>query len=173
MVAITLFALVLSFPPALEPRLAEISGIAEGRKQEMLAVCYKYQKPARCDQAAGRARIAVVNDFAFPSGAAKYGLASGSYLNVRTIKVGLYNRFTTDNLDNCVDSPITRTRQQMFEYSKGDKFWLSHPHPYFCANPKDLLPALVHELCHFFGAKVGHVEGKANCQPVREVKHAA
>jgi hypothetical protein len=33
-------------------------------------------------------------------------------------------------------------------------------------NHDDVDAIIVHELCHFFGLQVGHVEGKEQCQPI-------
>jgi hypothetical protein len=34
-------------------------------------------------------------------------------------------------------------------------------------NHDDIDRIILHELCHFFGPKVGHVNGKEDCQPVK------
>jgi hypothetical protein len=52
----------------------------------------------------------------------------------------------------------------MYELSGGNGYWLGHTASIFCENGTDILPALVHELCHAFGPEVGHVAGLEQCQ---------
>lgn len=128
------------------------------------ASCYAYQKHKQCDQIITKKSIQVVDDFTFYCGdVSSTGLCGGENggSNILVIR---WNKINATDPSQCAGSPIVRTRQQMYELSGGNPYWLSHPSPYFCANLADPMPALVHELCHAFGAKVGHVSGFADCQ---------
>ena len=151
-----LLVALLLLPASLEP--------VDARKQEFLEKCYKYQSPKRCDQVAASVKITIVDDFVFRTGASHTGLASGLTSNGRAVKVAYYNRIATDDLALCAQSPLVRTRLEMHKLSGRNRYWLTAPFEYRCADPNDLLPALVHEMCHAFGANVGHITGLDECQ---------
>jgi hypothetical protein len=107
-----------------------------------------------------------VNDFIFYVPRAPHGTAHGWFRGVGNIKESLYNRISTNDLNDCKDSPIIRSRDEMYKLSHKNPYWRDHSSSYFCASSNDLLASMVHELCHAFGRNVGHVEGKEDCQPI-------
>jgi hypothetical protein len=154
-------------PASLEPRREEIEQLVAERIEQFTVCCNKWQKPAKCEQVLVKTQtIQVVDHFRFPLAGTARGSANGQFLkNGRLLKVCLYNIMPG------FDSGIhTRTREQMAELAvgkRGKAYWSNHSAEIFSANPNDLLPGLVHELCHHFGALVGHVAGKEDCQPVK------
>lgn len=158
-----LIGLLYQIPELLEPRGVEIQTLVVEKQQAFLAQCYKWQDPQRCDKVLEKARLQIVDDFTFRYGRRLY---NGMFFGLRRVKLSLYNKINTNDLRDCQGSPIVRTREEMFELSGGDNYWLDHPSSYFCANPVDLLPAFTHELCHAFGSRVGHVAGYEECQSI-------
>jgi hypothetical protein len=165
--SVILASLMFSLPASVESLRSEITQLVEQRTKEFLTQCYKWQPPKKCNQAVERAEVTIVDDFVFPSKSGKYGFAKGQYTNIRNIKVSLYERIETNQRKDCANSPLIRDRGEMHRLS-GDRYWLTHQYAYFCARPTEQLPApvFIHELCHFFGARIGHT-GKEECQPSR------
>jgi hypothetical protein len=166
MINYLLFGIVLIFPQSLENRQDEILTVAAEKQTQFLDQCYKWQQPLKCDKVIEKAKIRVVDDFIFPVRFAPHGTAHGRFQGVKRIKESLYNRHSTNNLEECQGSPIIRTREQMYKLSYWNEYWQNHPNDYFCADPSDLLASMVHELCHAFGREVGHVEGFEDCQSI-------
>ena len=163
MISAMMLGLILTLPASLESQRSEVRQVVEVRKQEFLAKCYLYKVTKRCDQIVVRTKVIVIDDFAFRTGYSPTGLASGlgGGLNVR---VAYYNRMATNDLALCAKSPMVRTRLEMHKWAGRNRYWLTAPFEYRCADASDLLPALVHEMCHNFGAKVGHMAGLDDCQ---------
>jgi hypothetical protein len=151
-------------PDSLLDRKEEISTLVDHKVVEFLDQCGKWRPVKRCQNIVRTYRMIVVDDFSFYSSASSTGLASGEHRSSE-VRVSLYNRFYADSQESC--PAMYRDRQGQYELSGKNEYWLKHPSAYFCANPRDLLPAFVHELCHNFGAKVGHASGKEDCQPVK------
>ena len=167
MLSLILAGLIFILPPSLEAHQDEIIEVVAQKQEEFLDQCYKWQDPVKCDKVLAKAKMTIVDDFIFPVRLAPHGTAHGKFNGVKRIKESLYNRISTNDLNDCKNSPIIRTREQMYKLSHWNEYWRTHPYDYFCADPDDLLASMVHELCHAFGREVGHVEGFEDCQPIK------
>jgi hypothetical protein len=105
----------------------------------------------------------IVSDFTFYCSQSPTSLCAGltSGGNITTI---LYNKINGHSGDACRNSLMLRDRAGMYELSKGNGYWLGHTASIFCEARNDVLPALVHELCHAFGPEIGHIAGLEQCQ---------
>ncbi len=167
MLNIILLVLVFTLPPSLMDRRDEITGLMMEKQEEFLAQCYKWQKPVKCDRVLKRAKVTIIDDFIFPVDGAPRGTAHGQFQGVRRITESFYNRISTNDLNDCNDSPITRTREEMYQLSNRNPYWRDNPYSYFCADTNSLLGSVVHERCHPFRREFGHVEGFEDCQPIK------
>jgi hypothetical protein len=147
-------------------RQTEIAALVDEKIDEFMSQCTKWYTPKRCQRVVKNTRMTVIDHINFSIPAKKpSGLASGQRIGSH-IKVSFYNRFPAESPDQCPAEYYTR--EDLYERSRGRQYWLDHEFPYFCQNPDDLLPAMVHELCHAFGSLVGHVAGKEDCEPIKD-----
>jgi len=135
------------------------------RAEEFLLQCYKWQDADQCDRVPQQRRVIIVDDFVFRCPSPKgTGVCAGRWWQ-KKIKTVLYNRLRVQTAGECAGQPNVRSKEQMARFSRSG-YWLTAGFDFYCADTDDILPALLHEFCHFAGATVGHT-GLEDCQPVR------
>jgi hypothetical protein len=146
--------------------------VAEYRLDTFFAQCHKWQRrinrrtgqpDTRCEDAVRRSVVELVPDYSFYCPLRPYNLCRGRWFpGDRHIVTVLFERKY-----QCAEGFKVRTRQDMMELGHGAKAWLTHWSESFCGDTDNVIPVLVHELCHNFGRNLGHVSGFEECQPVR------
>jgi hypothetical protein len=150
-------------PWSLRKEAKTVAGWVDYRVDEFMAACYKWQSPTSCHDAVRTSKALIVHDYTFYCSQSPTGLCAGLTTggNITTI---LYNKVNGYSPDACRNSFLRRDRRGMYELSGGNAYWLAHGASIFCEAGTDILPALVHEICHAFGAEVGHIAGLEPCQ---------
>ena len=156
-------------PDSLQDDVEAVLDWVDLRAEEFRVQCYKWQDHERCERAIVSPLVKIVDDFTvFCGRGVSPSSLCGGVSNLRgRITVLMYGKINAATLDECAGSPIIRDREGMYELSRGNVYWLNHASNYFCANMQEILPALVHEMCHFFGRRIGHVAGFEECQSIR------
>ena len=145
---------------------ARVGEVIDERITTFLVQCRKWQVDTKCDSVVARYSAEIVNDYTFRCGQISFtGLCGG--VAGKKVKVILYQKINTNSVANCPLTVFVRDRQAMYLLSGRNVYWLNHSSSVFCGDPGNLLPTLVHELCHAFGKNLGHVGGREECQPIR------
>lgn len=154
-----------SLPDSLLPKLSEITTQVDIRIDQFLAQCLRFNSVAACDNVVATANAIIIDDYTF----LWFGYLAGGVQWGSVVQVALYRKIgTLTPATTCANGVKLRSAYDMYELSEGDRIWIdpAYVNYWYCGdpNPVTFMPALLHELCHFF--RSGHEAGYEECQPL-------